>query len=207
MGAARFTNADFVAAARAQAHDNGPATVTVDSVIQRLRAPRGSFYHRYPSRDVLLGELWLSTIVSFQEGFVAAIEADDGLAAALHTARWARKHLEDARLLLVYSRHDFVEGEWPAALKEGVRAQAQRIHECVNQFAQRTFGSGGQTQRRRSLFVLCELPLAAVKGYLERRERPPALVDELITLSYRAIVEHGKQLNQSESMQHLSSSA
>jgi AcrR family transcriptional regulator len=191
MGISRFTNADFMAAARSQACAEGPATVTVDSVIRRLHAPRGSFYHRYASRDVLLGELWLSTILSYQEGLVAAIEADDGLAAALHTPRWARKHLDDARLLLIYSRHDFVEGEWPAALQDGVRAQAQRIHECVNRFSQRTFGSSGQVQRRCSMFVLCELPIAAVKGYLERRERPPALVDELITLSYRAIVRHG----------------
>jgi hypothetical protein len=41
------------------------------------------------------------------------------------------------------------------------------------------------------MFILCELPIAAVKGYLERRERPSALVDELITLSFRAIVQHG----------------
>ena len=188
MGISRFTNSDFLAAARSQAWEKGPGTVTVDSVIQRLRAPRGSFYHRYASRDILLGELWLSTVLSFQEGFVAAIDDDNGLAAALHTPRWAREHLQDARLLLIHSRHDFVEGEWPSALQDGVRAQAERIHTCVNRFAQRTFGGTGQAHRRRAMFVLCELPIAAVKGYLERRERPPVLVDELISLSYHAIV-------------------
>ena len=187
MGISRFANSDFLAAARSQAWEKGPGTVTVDSVIRRLRAPRGSFYHRYESRDVLLGELWLSTVLSFQEGFFAAID-DDGLAAALHTPRWAREHLEDARLLLIYSRHDFVEGAWPTVLQDGVRAQADRIHACVNRFAQRTFGGTGQAHRRRAMFVLCELPIAAVKGYLERRERPPVLVDELISLSYHAIV-------------------
>ena len=30
---------------------------------------------------------WLTTVLAFQEGFVAAIEAGDGLAAALHTPR------------------------------------------------------------------------------------------------------------------------
>ena len=191
MGMPRFTNSDFLAAARSQAWAEGPGTVTVDSVIRRLRAPRGSFYHRYSSRDVLLGELWLSTILSFQEGFVAAIDSDDGLAAALHTPRWARENLEDARLLLIHSRHDFVEGAWPTALQEGVRAQGERIHACVNRFAKRTFGGASQAQRRRAMFVLCELPIAAVKGYLERREPPPALVDELISLSYQAIVTAG----------------
>ena len=191
MGISRFTNSDFLAAARSQAWAEGPGTVTVDSVIRRLSAPRGSFYHRYASRDVLLGELWLSTVLSFQEGFVAAINDDDGLSAALHTPRWAREHLDDARLLLIYSRHDFVEGAWPSVLQDGVRAQAERIHACVNRFAQRTFGSASQASRRRAMFVLCELPIAAVKGYLERRGRPPALVDELISLSYRAIVSSG----------------
>lgn len=191
MGLSRFQKNDFLAAARSQACEEGPASVTVDSVIRRLHAPRGSFYHRYESRDVLVGELWLATILAFQEGFVAAIEADDGLGAALHTPRWARMHLEDARLLLVYSRHDFVEGEWPTALKEGVRAQGERILACVSRHAQQTFGSASQANKRRSLFLLCEMPLAAVKGYLERRERPPALVDELISVSYRAVVESG----------------
>ena len=191
MGISRFTNSDFLSAARSEAWAKGPGTVTVDSVIQRLRAPRGSFYHRYQSRDALLGELWLSTILSYQEGFVAAIDNDDGLAAALHTPRWAREHLEDARLLLIYSRHDFVEGDWPSTLQEGVRAQGERIHACVNRFAQQTFGVASQANRRRAMFVLCELPIAAVKGYLERRERPPALVEELISLSYHAIVTAG----------------
>jgi AcrR family transcriptional regulator len=193
MGTPRFTHSDFLSAARSEAWANGPGTVTVDSVIQRLRAPRGSFYHRYSSRDVLLGELWLSTILAFQEGFVAALDNEDGLAAALHTPRWAREHLDDARLLLIYSRHDFVEGDWPATLQEGVRAQTERINTCVNRFAQQTFRVANQANRRRALFLLCELPIAAVKGYLERRERPPALVDELISLSYHAIVAAGTQ--------------
>jgi hypothetical protein len=32
------------------------------------------------------------------------------------------------------------------------------------------------------------VPVAAVKSYLERREAPPPLVDELIEKTYRAIV-------------------
>jgi hypothetical protein len=36
--------------------------------------------------------------------------------------------------------------------------------------------------------VLAEAPVAAVKTHLERREPPPALVDELITRTYHAIV-------------------
>jgi AcrR family transcriptional regulator len=72
MGRAVFDNAGFLGAARALACERGPGAVTVDSVTQRLRAPKGSFYHRFASRDALLGELWLETVLAYQEGFVAA---------------------------------------------------------------------------------------------------------------------------------------
>src|SRR5215471_698189 len=130
MTRALFDNAGFLAAARALALERGPSAVTVDSVIQRMKAPKGSFYYRFASRDALLGELWLETVLAYQQGFVAAIEAGDGLAAALHTPAWARRHLDDARLLLLHSRHDFVQGDWPAALRRGVADQAARFEGC-----------------------------------------------------------------------------
>jgi AcrR family transcriptional regulator len=189
MGRALFDNAGFLAAARALACEWGPGAVTVDSVTQRLNAPKGSFYHRFASRDALLGELWLQTVLAYQEGFVRAIEAGDGLGAALHTPAWARLHLDDARLLLLYSRHDFVHGDWPAGLKRGVRDQAQRFESCLTSFARQAFGRADPAHLRRAAFVLAEVPIAAVKTHLERREPPPMLVDALITKTYHAIVD------------------
>src|ERR1700732_267348 len=187
MGRALFDNAGFLAAARALACERGPSAVTVDSVARRLKAPKGSFYHRFRSRDALLGELWLKTVLAYQEDFVAA--AGDWLSASLHTPRWARLHLDDARLLLLYSRHDFVQGDWPASLKRGVRDQARRLEGCLPRFARPGFGRAGPTQLRRAAFVLAEVPIVVVRSHLERREPPPALVDDLITRTYHAIVD------------------
>ena len=191
MGRAQFDRADFLAAARALTAERGPVAVTVNSIIERLKAPKGSFYHRFASRDALLGELWLATVLAFQEGFVAAIEAGDSLRAALHIPGWAREHLDDARLLLLYSRHDFVDGEWPATLKRGVADQTKRVETCLKTFARHAFGRAGPAQLRRATFVLLEVPTAAVKQHLQRREPPPPLVDELITKTYYAIVGRG----------------
>src|SRR5271154_3437680 len=188
MGRAQFDHADFFAAARELGAERGPVAVTVDSIVERLKAPKGSFYHRFASRDALLGELWLSTVLDFQEGFVAASEAGDGLRAALHTRAWSRRRLEDARLLLLYSRHDFVHGDWPAPLKRGVADQAERFESCLRTFARREFGRAGSTELRRAVFVLAEVPLAAVKPHLQRREPPPRLVDDLIAKTFHAIV-------------------
>src|SRR3977135_2537184 len=110
-----FGHAAFLAAARDLAAENGPAAVTVSSVTERLGAPSGSFYYQFSSRDVLLAELWLATAVAFQQGFVAAIRAGDGLTAALHTPVWVRAHLDDARVFLLHHRVALVPGGRPPA--------------------------------------------------------------------------------------------
>src|SRR5689334_9979224 len=120
MGRAKFDEADFKGAALAIAAERGPLAVTVGSITERLNAPTGSFYHRFASRDALLGELWLQTVLDFQGGVAAALNAGDGLAAALHTPAWVRDHPDKGRLLLLYHRDDFVGGEWPQTLRDRV---------------------------------------------------------------------------------------
>lgn len=188
MGRAAFANADFLEAARVLASARGPAAVTVDSVTQRLGAPKGSFYYRFASRDILLGELWLATVLAYQEGFAAAIDAGDGLGAALHTPAWVRRHPDDARVLLLHSRHDFIQGEWPPSLRRGARDQAARFEDCLSRFAREAFGCAGPEELQRATFVLAEVPVAAVKEHIRRRESPPPLVDDLIAKTYHAIV-------------------
>ena len=102
MGHAKFSQADFFRRARDHASAQGPAAVTIASITERLKAPTGSFYHRFASRDALLGELWLQTVLDFQQGVSAALEAGDALRAALHTPAWARMHSTARRLLLLY---------------------------------------------------------------------------------------------------------
>jgi AcrR family transcriptional regulator len=189
MGRAQFASTDFLAAARTIASEAGPGAVTVAAVTGRLGAPTGSFYHRFASRDLLLGELWLENVLAYQVGFVAAIEAGNGLAAALHMPAWVRAHPQDARLLLVHSRHDFVAGEWPAELVRGVADQARRFEACLERFAQATFGGTSAEALRLAQFVLADVPMAAVRPHLQRREQSPPLVDELIRRTYQAVVD------------------
>lgn len=189
MGRPAFDHADFLDAALALAAERGPAAVTVAAISERLKAPTGSFYHRFASRDALLGALWLKTVLAFQHGIGAALDAGDGLKAALHTPVWVREHLDEGRLLLLYHRDDFVQGDWPQALKDGVAAQTRRVEAGFAKFARDTFGCIGPEELRRAQFVLAEAPVAAVRQHLYRREPPPPIVDELIRATYRAIVD------------------
>ncbi|HVH78900.1 MAG TPA: helix-turn-helix domain-containing protein [Stellaceae bacterium] len=183
-----FSNDDFLDAALTVAVDRGPAAVTVGSITQLLKAPTGSFYHRFTSRDVLLAELWLRTVLAFQEGARAAVEAADWLGAALHTPRWVRDHLDEGRLLLLYHRDDFIQGEWPVLMREAVAAQAARFDVAHRRFASEVLGDDGPRGLRCAQFVLAEAPVAAVRQHLRRREPPPEIVDELIRITFEAVV-------------------
>src|SRR5258706_13629002 len=110
MARPSFGHAAFLTAARDIAAQNGPAAVTVSSVTERLGAPSGSFYYRFPSRDILLAELWLATALAFQQRFVAAIKTRDRLSGALHTPGWGRAHLGGACVFFLYHWGDFVQG-------------------------------------------------------------------------------------------------
>src|SRR6195256_7099330 len=140
MGRAKFSQSDFLATALAIISEHGPSAVTVASVSERLGSPTGSFYHRFASRDVLLGSLWLRTVLEFQTGISDALDADDGLRAALHTPAWVRKHPDEARLLLLYDRKDFLKGEWPPELRQRVAEMTQRIEVRSRKWARVIFG-------------------------------------------------------------------
>ena len=189
MARPKFADADFLEAALAIAAERGPLAVTIGSITERLKAPVGSFYHRFASRDVLLGELWLRTVLEFQQGISAALDAGDGLGAALHTPAWVRGHLDEACLLLLYHRDDFVQGGWPSSLRDGVAAQTARMEGGFARFARLVFGRSGRDELRRAQFLLAEMPVGAVRQHLLRREPPPPIVDELIRITYRAVVD------------------
>ena len=188
MAHPRFSQSDFLTAAMAIAAESGPAAVTVASISQRLNSPTGSFYHRFASRNVLLGALWLRTVLDFQQGVISALDAGDGLQAALHTPAWARAHLDAARLLLLYDREDFVQGEWPEELRERVAEMAHRMQAGSLRCARVIFDRDGPEEVRLAQFLIAEVPLAAVRQHLVRREPPPAVVDRLIRITYRAVV-------------------
>jgi len=185
---AKYAEADYLAAALAIAVEHGPAAATVASISDRLKAPTGSFYHRFASRDVLLGNLWLKTVLDFQYGVSLSLEAGDGLTAALHTPKWSREHLDEARLLLVFNKEDFVAGAWPDELRERVATMTRRMKNDAHRRARVVFGKDGAEERRLADFLISNVPVAAVRDHLKRGEAPPPMVDRMISTTYSAIV-------------------
>lgn len=189
MGHPVFQDSDFLDAARAIAAEHGPSAVTVASVTARIKAPVGSFYHRFKSLDVLLAHVWLMAVDSFQAGFIEAVDANDGRRAALHTANWSRANLNEARLLLLYDKQDFLSGRLPKPLADGFAAQLQRVTQHVRRFATNVLGSCGTHELYLVRYALAHAPVAAVRPFLVEGKKPPAFVDAVIESTYEAVIE------------------
>jgi AcrR family transcriptional regulator len=188
MGHPKFSQDDFLGAALAIIAEDGVSGVTVAAVSERLGSPTGSFYHRFASRDVLLGLLWIQAVLEFQTGISGALEANDGLQAALHTPAWVRKHPEQARLLLLYDRKDFLQGDWAPELRERVAEMTKRIEGGSRRWARVIFGKEGREEIRLAQFLISELPIATVRQHLLRGEPPPPVIDQVIQATYHAVL-------------------
>jgi AcrR family transcriptional regulator len=190
---ARFSAQGILDAAAELAAESGPAKATVGAIAASLGAPTGSIYHRFRSKDVLLAELWLQTVDSFQAGFQAALAGPEpyqaGLDAALHTPRWVRAHPVPARLLLLHHRDDFVAGEWPLEVVEGSAETAARARAALDSFTRRALGSRSAAARRRARFAVVEMPVASVLSHVRADERPPPIVEELVADAYRGVID------------------
>jgi len=185
---AAFTEDDFFAVAARLVAEEGPAAATVVAIARRAGAPTGSLYHRFASRDELLGALWLRLVERFQAGFLDALARGDGLEAALYTSRFVREHPDEARALLLYRREDFADGRWPDEFQGRAVALARALDDGLAAFARRVYGEATPDALRRVTFALVDVPAAAVRRHLTRDRAVPPVVDELVRAAVVAIL-------------------
>jgi AcrR family transcriptional regulator len=178
---ARFDAEQILDAAADVVGEGGPAEATIARIAGRLGAPVGSVYHRFASRDLLLARLWLRSVRRFQQGFLDALADGDALRAALHTPRWCRAHLAEARVLIVHRREDLA-ARWPKELGEEPAGLNSAVRDALEGFA------GDRLPLERVVFALVDVPHAAVRRHIADGRTPPDEVDELVTETCRAVL-------------------
>jgi AcrR family transcriptional regulator len=188
---ARFSDSDLLVAATQVAAAHGPAGTTIGAIAKAAGAPTGSLYHRFPSRDALLGTLWLDLVGRFQRGWIDAMTAGDATAAALHTPAWVRSHPTEARLLLLHRREDFLSGDWPPDLAERAEHVNDRAGAALRAFTRAELGDDLPASVRRIRFALVQIPYAAVRPYVEAGQAPPPDLDALVLTASRAVLDEG----------------
>jgi AcrR family transcriptional regulator len=186
---ARFSDHDLLSAAAEVAATHGPAATTIQAIAKAAGAPTGSLYHRFPSRDALLGTLWLDLVAQFQHGWIDAMTAGDARAAALHTPAWVRDHPTHARLLLLHRREDFLSGDWPPQLAERAAHVNDRAGAVLRAFTRAELGDDLPASVRRVRFALVQIPYAAVRPYVEAGQPPPPDLDALVLTASQAVLD------------------
>jgi len=185
---AHFTNEQFIDAALKIASGQGPAGVTIAAIAGEIGAPIGSVYHRFPSRDVLLAEVWLRVVSSFQESFLQFLERGAGLEAALHTPRWVRRHPAEARIILLYRQEELVTGGWPEELKVKALELKRSLEGGIAGFTARTCGKSGRKEIDRAVFAMIDMPYGAVIRHVREGRKPPKEIEDYIRQTYLTIM-------------------
>jgi AcrR family transcriptional regulator len=189
-----FERSHMTGAALRLVADRGPQAVTVAALAKEVGAPTGSIYHRYRSREQLLAELWMDVVERFQDGFVASLAQARDVEGAVVTARfmveWVREHALESRLLLLHRRQDFVSGEqWPAELAERAAALHPQLGGALRAFGERAFARTDADTMTRLRYALLDAPFGAVKPYVQARKRLPAIVEDLVATTARAVLQ------------------
>lgn len=176
----QFNYDQFINATLELITDSGPGAVTVSSIAKRINAPIGSVYHRFSSRELIVAELWLGIAQSFQKGFLETLKSENIVQASLYTLDWVRKYPRESKVLLLYRREELMNAEWPDQVKTRAINLKQELSDGIMLFVQQLFGILSPESVERTVFALIDVPLAAVRRYLEAEETPPSSVDDLV---------------------------
>ena len=189
---AKFDESQILDSARGLVAMHGPAAATMSAIARSVRAPTGSIYHRFESREVLLGEVWLRTAEAFQDAYFEVLRGisarDAGLAAALFFVGRVRADLAEARVLLLHRREDFVDRGWPPAMEERAKRLKLQVDTELRDFSRRLSGRADPRTLRLVTYAVLDAPFAAVRRHVAANEIPPPYLDLPITATYRAVL-------------------
>jgi AcrR family transcriptional regulator len=184
---------DILSAAASIVAARGPAAATITAIGTAMGAPNGSIYHRFRSRDELLGRLWLTKAQFFQDRWVKACLQEPtarraGLAAALSLPRAVREDFPGARIMLLHRREDFLSERWPPEMQAEARRLGKQTETMLADITRRLFGRNTDSARQIATFAVLDLPFSAVRRYVGAGEPPPPLVDDLVSKAYAAVI-------------------
>ncbi len=190
--APKFNEAQILTAAGRLIATHGPAGATIGAIARAVGAPTGSIYHRFDSRDVLLAEVWLGAAAAFQAAFFERLAGgaprEAGLRAALYMAQRVREHPQEARLLLLHRREDFVDRGWPITLRRRAEQLGHQVETELGALSRRLCGRQDARTVRIVSYAVVEAPFAAVRRHVAASESPPPYVDVMIRVTYDAVI-------------------
>lgn len=166
----------------------GPARTSIAAVSKEAGVPTGSIYHRLPSRDALLAEVWLAAATRFQLMLLTKIASarneDDAVECALLTPQFARSDHAGAVVLNSHRREEFLRPDAPEEYRTRAVKLAADMREGIAEAASRLLPSDPRGKERLAV-ALIGIPLGAVRVFLPQAV-PPKEIDATIAAAVRA---------------------
>lgn len=181
---------DFIDAAVRLFAAGGARAVTMSSVAREVGAPSGSVYHRFADRPALLSAIWLRTVRRFQEDWLAAVDIepamDAAIAAATRTVDWCREHVDEA-IVLYAGKRAFSCETWSAGAHEELTANDASRDRLLGRMLRRVAAETERSLEEVSLAVI-DLPYAVCRRYLVNGQGPPERATDLVARTARMIL-------------------
>jgi AcrR family transcriptional regulator len=171
-------------AARTLVLASGPRAASVAAIAKASRAPVGTLYHRFGSRDAILAAVWLRGLERFQAIALDAAAHEDGaleraVALARSSVTFAERHPDDARLLLALRRDDLLDTSPDGQLSETLEAMNAPLIEELVALTRRLYGRAGPRALARVTRAVVDLPLGALRRHLAPGGPPPWLAADI----------------------------
>lgn len=159
----KYDNKAILSAAVAEITETGFDGASVVGIARRLGAPSGSIYHRYPTKQHLLGAVWVEIFTDYQQALEPILERDAPLTDLATSVvelifGWVEHDVARANLLMRFRTEDFDEREWPDEVVAGVRACNAAMAAALARLADRH-----ELDHRDLLFALVDIPAAAAR--------------------------------------------
>jgi AcrR family transcriptional regulator len=191
MGRPQLYSEDSILdAARAVVLERGARAATIGAIATASGAPKGSIYHRFPSREDLLGAMWIRAVRRSQAAFIEAladpVPLEAAVAGALSLHDFAINHPADARLLAALRREDILERISSPELRRQLGELNRPLQAALATLARRLFGRARPTNLERTLCAVIDLPIGATRRHLIAGAALPSTLRDQLEAAVRA---------------------
>lgn len=171
----------------------GVRAATVDQVVAGSGAPKGSIYHRFATINDLLATAWLRAVQSAQARFIVPLDdvedpIEAAVAAGLSTLDYAIDEPADARLLGALRREDLLAGVQDPDLASALIDANDAMGAAIAGLARRLYGRASQAALGQTVCATVDIPLGAVRRYLDAGTPPPRRLRGQLEAAIRAVL-------------------
>jgi AcrR family transcriptional regulator len=174
--------------------EHGMKAATIEAISGQSKAPAGSIYHQFGSRDDLFAALWTRAAQRSQKALFAAAERGSTtrervVEGGLGMFDFCSQNRADARLLMSFRRQDLIRGPLTDASRDLVAEVNGPLDRLMASTARELFGSASKMAQQRVFMLVYDLPFGAAHRYLIANLPVPAAIRPALRAALWAAME------------------